>query len=509
MIYSNRKIFMNIPKYIQRWPWDIILITLLALVLRLVMLDLRAPHFDEGINGWFVDQMRATGTFRYSPENFHGPWHFYNIFLSQELLGRNLWALRIPTVIASVLTVPVIFLFGRWFGRIAIRWAALAFAVSTAGTFYGRYAIHESWFVLFIILFTWGAIALWQDRDKAGLWAFIIGLTGMLLNKETYIIHVGSLILAAIVFILWNKLVPIIDSQKNFPKRTWSNKDAWIGSIIAIFVLIFFYSGNFLYFEGILGPFQAIVEWTKTGNAGNGHEKAMYDILPFVNYYWLALITRYEWPVLIGLIWSIRYMWTGTAVPRLLAILGIGVLLAYSIIPYKTPWCIITIIWPWFIFFGIAVESSKRKWIKIFAIVVLIASLTQAIRLNFFNFESDYEPYVYVHSYNSLYDFTDPLVNLAKSDSSYYQTKGAIYLESYYPLPWILGDFKNIGYYGGGTPYILPDVQFYVVERKNAELLRKFLGKDYVEVSFKLRSGVDDCIVFFNTKLSEAMNRAK
>ena len=78
----------------------------LAAALRLLLLDLRAPHFDEGVNGWFADQMRETGTFRYNPENFHGPWHFYTVFLSQELLGRNLWALRWPAVLASVLTVP-------------------------------------------------------------------------------------------------------------------------------------------------------------------------------------------------------------------------------------------------------------------------------------------------------------------------------------------------------------------------------------------------------------------
>lgn len=284
MIYKKKTLLINIKKIIQYWSWDLILIILLALILRLLLLDLRAPHFDEGVNGWFVDQMRANGTFQYSPENFHGPWHFYNIFLSQELLGRNLWALRIPTVIASVLTIPVIFLFGRWFGRIAVRWAALAFAVSTATTFYGRYAIHESWFLLFIILFTWGTIALWQDRDKAGLWAFIIGLTGMILNKETYIIHVGSLILAAIVLMFWNKFVPIIDSKKIPPPRTWSKKDIWISCTTAIFLLIFFYSGNFLYLEGLFGPFQAIIKWVSVGSIGSGHEKELYDVLPFVNY---------------------------------------------------------------------------------------------------------------------------------------------------------------------------------------------------------------------------------
>ena len=66
----------------------------------------------------------------------------------------------------------------------------------------------------------------------------------------------------------------------------------------------------------------------KTGAAGNGHEKTAYELLPFVNYYWLALLARYEWPALIGLLWSVRYAWPAPAVPRLLAILGGGVLVA-------------------------------------------------------------------------------------------------------------------------------------------------------------------------------------
>ena len=496
---------MRLPEDIRRWPWDLIAIMALAAILRLVLLDLRAPHFDEGVNGWFADQMRETGTFRYTPENFHGPWHFYTVFLSQELLGRNLWALRWPAVLASVLAVPVIFLFGRWFGRAAVRWAALAFAVSPAGLFYGRYSIHESWFVLFTMLFTWGAIALWRERDRAGLWAAVLGLTGMILNKETYIIHAGSLALAAGVFALWGKVSPVRPAAERAKERGWSKQDAWTAGAVAAFLLVFFYSGNFLHPPGLLGPFHALTEWTKTGTAGNGHEKETYDLLPFANYYWLALLARYEWPALLGLVWSVRYAWPGPAVPRLLAILGGGVLLAYSLVPYKTPWCIAAIMWPWFLFFGAAVTASGRRWTNVVAALALTASLAQAIRLNFFRFEADHEPYVYVQTFRSVATFTDPLLALADADPRRYQTPGAIYLESYYPLPWILGSFPNIGYHRGVGPGPLPDAQFHMIEGEKADALRTRLGEGYEEVRFRLRSGVDDCVVFLTTGLAEAM----
>jgi uncharacterized protein (TIGR03663 family) len=498
---------MHLPENIRRWPWDLVLIMALAAILRLFMLDLRGPHFDEGVNGWFADQMRETGTFRYTPENFHGPWHFYTVFLSQELLGRNLWALRLPAVLASVLAVPVIFLFGRWFGRPAMRWAALAFAVSPAGLFYGRYSIHESWFVLFTMLFTWGVLALWQERDRAGLWTAVLGLTGMILNKETYIVHAGSLALAAGVFALWGKVSPVRPPLDRAKASGWNKQDAWTAGAVAAFLLVFFYSGNFLHPPGLLGPFQALFEWTKTGAAGNGHEKEAYDLLPFINYYWLALLARYEWPALIGLIWSVRYAWPGPAVPRLLAILGGGVLLAYSLVPYKTPWCIAAIMWPWFIFFGAAVAAARRRWTDVLAALVLAASLTQAIRLNFFRFEADDEPYVYVQTYRAMGKFTAPLLELAAADPRQHLMAGAIYLESYYPLPWVLGSFPNIGYHGGEIPAELPDAQFHVIEAEKADVLRTRLGPGHEELRFQVRSGVDDCVVFLAPGLAEAIRQ--
>src|SRR5436305_1207482 len=50
-------------------PW---LILGLAALLRLVLLGMKPPHFDEGINGWFVDQVMHNGFYRYDPTNYHG-----------------------------------------------------------------------------------------------------------------------------------------------------------------------------------------------------------------------------------------------------------------------------------------------------------------------------------------------------------------------------------------------------------------------------------------------------
>ena len=491
---------------LRRWPWDVIAILAVAAIFRLVLLDLKPPHFDEGINGWFADVLRETGSFQYNPDNFHGPWHFYTVFLSQELFGRNLWALRGPAVLASLLTVPVIFLFGRWFGRRAVRWAALAFAVSPAEVFYGRYSIHEAWFVLFTMLFTWGALALWLERSRAGLWAAALGIAGMILNKETYLIHAGSLALAAGVFALWDKVSPVRPPVTRPAARAWTKRDAWTAAAGATFLLVFFYSGNFFQWRNLDAPLRAIAVWTHTGTSGEGHEKTAYELLPFVNYYWLALLARYEWPALAGLIWSVRYAWPAPAAPRLLAILGGGALLAYSLVPYKTPWCILAILWPWFLFFGAAAEAAGRRAVRWIAVALLVASAAFAVRLNFFRYEDDSEPYVYVQTYHSIEKLTAPLLALAAADPRQTLLPGAIYLESYDPLPWILGDFPHLAYHGGKMPAEFPkDAKFHVIETKRAEEIRPLIGPGFREVTFQLRSGMDECTVFFSEDLLRAV----
>jgi len=128
------------------------LILLVAAIFRFAELDVKPPHFDEGIIGWFCDQMAQTGYYAYDPTNYHGPWHFYVLFVSLKVLGRNLWALRLPVVIASLVTVFWTFLFAPFFGKTICNLAALGMAISPGFIFYNRYSIHESWMVLFIIV---------------------------------------------------------------------------------------------------------------------------------------------------------------------------------------------------------------------------------------------------------------------------------------------------------------------------------------------------------------------
>src|SRR5256886_4185670 len=203
--------------------WVVWLILGLAVFLRFFLLGMKPPHFDEGINGWFVDQMVKNGFYKYDPTNYHGPLHFYVVFLSQTLFGRNLWALRLPVVLVSIGRVWLKLKFEPFVGRTVSRLAALAMAVSPGFVFYGRYSIHEVWLLLFTMLFFYGLFGLWKFGSANYLWCTGMGVTGMILSKETYMLHLGCAMIAAGVCYISNYFSQLDDRRP--AEQTWNYVD--------------------------------------------------------------------------------------------------------------------------------------------------------------------------------------------------------------------------------------------------------------------------------------------
>jgi uncharacterized protein (TIGR03663 family) len=345
---------------LARLDWTFWGIIALGAVFRFLLLTIKPPHFDEGINGWFVDQMMKTGFYRYDPTNYHGPLHFYVLFLAQALFGRHIWALRLPVVLVSIASIFLTLKFEPFVGRWISRIAAFAMAISPAFVFYGRYSIHEVWLLFFSMLFIFGLIGLWKSGTRGYLWCVGIGVTGMILTKETYIIHIGCGLIAAGVLWISHRLTPMPD-VKRAPQQ-WDLADLAMVVGTGIFFIVFFYSGTFLNWPGLKGLYGTFAVWYQTGSNGNGHEK------PWP--YWLELVMRYEWPVLVGLFLCGVCQFFRNFVIRYLAIYGVGVFAAYSIIHYKTPWIIISIVWPFLFVFAAGAASLKIPR-KAFVIVAM------------------------------------------------------------------------------------------------------------------------------------------
>jgi hypothetical protein len=605
-----------------------LLIILLAAVVRLIFLDLKPPHFDEGINGWWSDQMAKQGYYAYDPENYHGPLHFYVLRVFLLFFGRNLWALRMPTVLVGTATVGFLFLFSRFFQYRVTALTALAMAISPAFVFYERYAIHETWLVFFLILTFWGGLNWYYRISPAAVWATVMGITGMILTKETYAIHL--LVFAGSVVATWilGKIAPAESPLEpvsvRVPWRTFtvSTLTAWpifmagfgliwflfsravakaatiapdspgevraaltplqtmalclflaavcaiptallfcrraargtrsmlvntqnaelrtpdaepgvpgtnfpwlhffVALITAYALIVFFYSGNFLNPGGLLGIFDTFKTWTKTGVESAGHGKPAYDLFSLVphplknfgplvtiarlkvNWYWVKLMVTYEWFLVGGLLFSVRYLFGGNAALRYLAIYGVITLFLYSIIPYKTPWCIISIGWP-FLFLGAAaivfLWDHSPKFISVLVALVLLGQLGyRSYLLNFVRYDDPKEMYAYVQTFRDYRKFVDPILEkITKDPSAKRRLHGLILLESYFPIPWVIGDVHDVGYYSDGEdkwPKDL-DADFIAVLASDSDDVEARLTEKYFVQPFRLRDGMDECKAYF------------
>jgi len=318
----------------------------------------------------------------------------------------------------------------------------------------------------------------------------------MILTKETYIIHLGCFALAAICVAALEPFSPSLSPP--IAPSGWSARDLSTVVLACLGLIFFFYSGTLLDFSSLKGLYQTFHEWIKTGRAGNGHEKAWY--------YWLQLIALYEWPALIGVGCSVRWLLPGSnRLLRFLAVYGCGALAAYSIIRYKTPWCVISLLWPFFFLFGGVVEDltellgGMRRPSILFAgcaMLLLAASAADSVRLNFFRYVDPDEKYVYVQTLTDIYKLTGPLRKMTARDPANYQMQGNILLASYHPLPWVLGDFPHVGYYSDDMKPDKMDADFLLVEESRVAEVEKALKNSYFTTDLQLRDGQDSSTLF-------------
>ena len=322
------------------------------------------------------------------------------------------------------------------------------------------------------------------------------------------------------------------------------------GALLFAGCIIFFYSGTFLDTPGLKGLYQTFSAWWHTGKAGNGHEKEWY--------YWLKLFGRYEWPTCAGLlmtlvcffprtprlVWALAVSvvalwlaWCGIhfnnpkfavwlhwpyllicaaflfavvyateRLPRLiraLAIYGVGTFAAYSIIHYKTPWCVISLTWPFLLLFGWGVDFCLKKYgtpVGVLSVTMLAANLCDMVALNFFRFTNPKEPYVYVQTYEDINLLMKPLNELVALDPENYQLDGHILMESYHPLPWLLGDFPNIGYYDSASNPPKMDADILLVDETRIDDVENSLREKYFTTMLTLRDAEDPAKLYLNVK---------
>lgn len=462
---------------------------LVAFLLRFLGLGLKPIHFDESINGFFVGEMWRQGFYRYNPENFHGPLYFYLIQLSELIFGFGLKSLRWVSVVFSIGTLLLFFDLRKILGR-RVLWGALFFALSPGFVYYGKTAIHEMTFVWAQVLMFYGWLR-WQYSDqRVGVWYFFAGFSACLMLKETSVIFFAAFAIAALVDIL-------IARKERLGISSVKKREVLEALALSCFVIYVVYSGFFSDPGGPIGLLKSLLPWLKEG-VGNSHAK------PFA--YYLKLLWRYEDGLFLALVaFPFLYLKSRERLLRMVLLLSFLLLLIYSLIPYKTPWLLLSAAWPLFIVLGELIERSlafvrgKILWRRalISCLVILIAiSSVKTLHLNWVNYENEEENYVYVQTKKSFSWIHQYLRRLEKERPYLRESRVVVITKEAWPLPYIFRQWSNLHWYEG--PHFQEKISADMVfcEERESVFVRKHLKDDYFSHIIDVRGGREKMRVF-------------
>ena len=169
----------------------------LALALRCPQLGVRPMHNDEAVNAVKFRALWEQSSYRYDPNEHHGPTLAYSTLLLNRLTGAPDFVhftearFRFVTVLFGIGLILLLPLVKDALGG-ALLWAAMFTAVSPAMVFYSRDYIHE----ILVVFFTFLAIASgWRyyRSEKIG-WSAVTGAAVGLMSatKETFVIALAA-----------------------------------------------------------------------------------------------------------------------------------------------------------------------------------------------------------------------------------------------------------------------------------------------------------------------------
>lgn len=477
---------LKVTHYHRAFFWTVLLIVVIWT--RLYRLDLKPLHFDEAINGWFTMQMQETGYYKYDPNNYHGPLYFQLLYWFESLWGRSVETLRSLPAVFSVLAV-MIFTLRPLDNKKVQNCIAVFLLLSPAFLFFGRSGIHEMPFAFFQILLALGILRWFESKDGKSLALVLIGLWGMFLLKETAAITV--LCFGVALMSLGFKAVA---SWATEIKVVWSRKLSLL-SFLLLITFIQLYSGFFKYPQGLVDFINAFLPWAKTGVHGNGHEKEFW--------YWIKVLWQAEPLVLGGVGFAIWGVFAKSPALRVMSVFSLMQLFVYSLIPYKTVWCILTLIWGFY--FVLAFTLTEMNWSRR-AKAFLVSALVLGAGLNLQSaYDAVYkEPldfnhsYFYVNSTLSLQGLQQTILAEVKNNKDLLNAPVQLGMKEYWPWPWLLRSFSQLRYESCGRE-IVQDAAIYFCDLDDADFVESQLQEiqdSYWKLTIPMRQEKEVSVVY-------------
>jgi uncharacterized protein (TIGR03663 family) len=470
----------------RAWWTAVIYIAAVAMFLRFYDLPLKPLHHDEGVNTLFLKKLvRPPHTFEYDPSNYHGPTLFYFAWLSSSVFGLTTVGIRLVTAFTGFAMVLLVLLLKRQVGAVGSLGAAALLAVSPGAVYLSRYFIHETLLVCFTVATVAFVVRWWTTRRASFLYLAAASAGVMFATKETAIISAVVLIGAALGAALLPDLGTALHARDDSGRRTLGSRLSstvsarWRAGIVelrerlpvptiavasALFILVAlaFYTSFFTHWQGAIDALSTFAIWARTGTTA--HTRPWHTYLRWLRAEEMPLLLAAGAGVIAAL-WRMESRFGVFA-----ALWTLGVLAAYSAIPYKTPWLTLNLLAPLALNAGHASELAWQHRRRVPALVswgaaiaVLGVSTYQSVLLNFWQYDDARHPYVYAHTSRDILRLVREVERIEALNPN-----AAIAVTSpvYSPLPWYFRAYPS-GYYGRVVPTGDPLVVA-AIEQQNA-----------------------------------------
>jgi len=434
----------------------LLFVVVAAAALRLPGLTDKPLHSDEGVNGWFTLRLYWWNLYRYQASDYHGPFLYYVNLVFFWLFGATDVSLRIGTALAGM-AIPVALLPARrWLGSVGLLVSGLLLAAGPCLVYFARTCIHETYLIAFTAL--WAAALARYAQRPALRWGLLAAFAafGCFSNKETAIITAGSLGVGAGLAWLVGRSIAVDDPEDPdlFGGRGRADAlRAWLGAwrvwiagvgVFAVLIVLFF-SSFFTFSAGVGRFFEAYTPWLEYGTTGRNQTKPW-------TYFWKVMGHSQQlavYPALAAGLWAlVRRHRVG------LMLLGWGAsaFAVYSLVPYKTPWCVLNIDLPAFLLCGWGSQEAVRfaagRALPVRAVALVLAAsplvalpglVGQSIADNTEHYDDGKRPYVYVQTVRGMTELFADVVGVARNEpGGDGGGPGVINLDAKNPTRWYL-----------------------------------------------------------------------
>lgn len=327
----------------------------LALYLRFSGIDARPMHCDEAVQAYRVGSMLAGETFVYDPQDFHGPTLYFFTFWLCKIFGIGSFSELTETFVRAVpafigalgcILIPLSF-FGKRISFVAL--AGCLLAGSIIAVFYSGYFIQET----ILVTFAWCAAGIWCFRKKTLTNAALTGICAGLAiaSKETWILMAAAFAIGGAAM----TLLRIRFREPGEPAKQLAKRFT-VAILATGIVTTLFYSSFGQNPGGAADFFVAFKNYFFAGTATESpHAKPFF-------YYLLLLYRNSEWLLFFAALLGVNFLlraffptkkerqfqcvFNGKDFSKILFVFAtaLSLLILYSAIPYKTPWCVLGII---------------------------------------------------------------------------------------------------------------------------------------------------------------------